>query len=108
MIVWWTENIPRRLPQSSPRELRSPRKTSNLDRTWVDLTIFLRAWAPLSIIDAKKPEPKELRDWSWGSVTPGGPANFFDAKMHLWISPCYIQFYFSERLRRGPQGKFPN
>ena len=32
------------------------------------------AWAPLSIIDAKKPEPKELRDWSWGSVTPLGTA----------------------------------
>ena len=47
------------------------------DRHWpqVKLTNFSMAWAPLSIIDAKKPEPKELRDWSSGSVTPLGTAN---------------------------------
>ena len=41
-------------------------------RSWVSLANFWTARAALSIIDAKKPEPKELRDWSWGSVTPLG------------------------------------
>ena len=51
-------------------------------RPWVGLANFWTAWAPLSIIDAKK--PKELRDWSSGSVTPLGTANF----------PDYFQNYF--------------
>ena len=44
--------------------------------SWVKLANFWTAWASLSIKDAKKPEPKELRYWGWGSVTPLGTANY--------------------------------
>ena len=55
---------------TSPRTQKGAPKVHGKHRTSVEVTNFWTAWASLSIIDAKKPEPKELRDWSWGSVTP--------------------------------------